>query len=33
VKNEAGKLIAKGMATYAIIGTPKAEGDGEKTRH
>jgi len=24
VKNETGQLIAKGMATYAIIGTPKA---------
>ncbi len=25
VKNEAGKLIAKGMATYAIIGAPAAK--------
>jgi acyl-CoA thioesterase len=31
VKNETGKLIAKGLATYAIIGVPKAEEGQEKT--
>jgi acyl-CoA thioesterase len=30
VKDENGKLIAKGMATYAIIGSPKTEGRREE---
>jgi uncharacterized protein (TIGR00369 family) len=27
VKNETGKLIAKGLATYAVIGAPKSGGE------